>query len=290
MTAPVYVGGDGPDIVLLHGIGARWQTFTPIIGALEQQYRVHAFDLPGFGACPSDPSLRAGIAGLADWVSAELQERGIVSPHIVGSSMGAGIALELAHRGIAGRVTAFAPIGFWSTIELRWCVGLLTVLRTAARAWPGPLGRALHTRIGRALLLFPLFGHPARVQPQEAIDDLAALAESEGFSAALDAFRTQRPIPAADEVSTTIVWGRRDLVLPARSQSRRARQVWGRARYMLLGGCGHLPFSDAPDRCVAVIMGERGADRRAQHSQHIVEHATDRRAQHLSAFDRQDTR
>lgn len=254
MTVAVHVGGAGPDIVLLHGLGSRWQIFTPIIGALEQHHRVHAFDLPGFGEQPYQPSLRPGIAGLADWVSAELQARGILSPHIVGSSMGAGIALELARRGIAGSVTAFAPIGFWNAAERRWCVGVLSVLRIAARAMPRLLGVALHTRAGRAVLLFPLFGRPAHVAPEAAIADLAALAASDGFAAARASFRTQRTIPAADGVPTTIVWGRRDLVLPARTQSRRARRVWGSAHHVLLDGCGHLPFSDAPERCVALIL------------------------------------
>lgn len=254
MTAAVHVGGAGPDIVLLHGLGSRWQIFTPIIGALEQHYRVHAFDLPGFGAQPYQPSLRPGIAGLADWVSAQLQTRGILSPHIVGSSMGAAIALELARRGIAGSVTAFAPIGFWNAAERRWCVGVLSVLRIAARALPRMLGLTLHTRAGRALLLFPLFGRPTHVDSQAAIADLAALAASDGFTAARATFRTQRTIPAADDVPTTIAWGRRDLVLPARTQSRRARRVWGSAHHVLLERCGHLPFSDAPERCVALIL------------------------------------
>ena len=263
MTAAVHVGGAGENLVLLHGLGARWQIFTPIVGALEQHYRVYAFDLPGFGAQPYDPSLRPGIAGLADWVCAELQTRGIRFPHIVGSSMGAGIALELAHRGIAGRVTAFAPIGFWNVAERLWCVGVLSVLRAAAQALPGPLGAALRTRAGRAVLLFPLFGRPTRVDPQAAIADLAALASCAGFGPARAAFRTQHSIPADDGVPTTIVWGRRDLVLPARSQSRRARQLWGRAHHVLLDGCGHLPFSDDPERCVALILGQHAV---GQHS------------------------
>ncbi|MDD0857490.1 hypothetical protein NHF46_06390 [Arthrobacter alpinus] len=91
---------------------------------------------------------------------------------------------------------------------------MLSILRIAARAMPRLLGVVLHTRAGRAVLLFPLFGRPAHVAPEAAIADLAALAASDGFAAARASFRTQRTIPAADGVPTTIVWGRRDLVLP----------------------------------------------------------------------------
>ncbi|MBD7958114.1 alpha/beta fold hydrolase [Microbacterium sp. Sa4CUA7] len=248
-----HVAGTGPDIVLLHGLGSRWQVFAPILDELAQEHRVHALDLPGFGARPADPALRPGVDALADWVTAELDARGVTAPHVVGSSLGGGIALELARRGVAGRVTAFAPIGFWNPRERAWCLGLLTVLRTAARRLPRPLGAALRTRTGRRLLLFPLFGRPSRVTAPAAIEDLHALAVGEGFGPVRRALRSQRAIRGGDEVPTTIVWGRRDLVLPAQRQSRRARQLRPQATHVLLGGCGHLPFSDSPARCVAVI-------------------------------------
>lgn len=251
--AASYEGGSGPDLVLLHGLGSRWQVFSPIIAGLEQHYRVLALDFPGFGARPEDPTLRAGVQGLADWVTAELSARGIAEPHIVGSSMGAGVALELAHRRVAGRVTAFAPIGFWNRLELNWTVGVLTVLRAAARTLARPLGYALRVRAGRGVLLGLLFGRPTRVAPEAAIEDLAALADSTGFVAARNAFHTHHPAPPSDEVPTTIVWGRRDAILPAGPQARRARAAWSSARHVLLAGCGHLPFSDAHERCLAII-------------------------------------
>ncbi len=248
-----HVAGAGPDIVLLHGLGSRWQVFAPILDELAREHRVHAFDLPGFGARRAEPALRPGVDGLADWVTAELAARGVTAPHVVGSSLGGGIALELARRRVAGRVTAFAPIGFWNPVERAWCLGLLAVLRTAARRLPGLLGASLRTRTGRRLLLFPLFGRPTRVAAAAATDDLHALAVGEGFAPVRRALRGQGAIRGGDDVPTTIVWGRRDLVLPARRQSRRARRLRPRAAHVLLGGCGHLPFSDAPGRCVDVI-------------------------------------
>ena len=42
--------GEGPDVVLLHGLGAAKTSFFDTIAVLRQAgYRVHAIDLPGFG-------------------------------------------------------------------------------------------------------------------------------------------------------------------------------------------------------------------------------------------------
>ncbi|WP_243077249.1 alpha/beta fold hydrolase [Microbacterium sp. SS28] len=249
-----HAAGSGPDLVLLHGLGSRWQAFTPILPALEREHRVLALDLPGFGARADEPLADMSLGGLADWVSAELSRRGIRAPHVVGFSMGGGIALELARRGFAGRVTAFAPIGFWNEPERRWGRGMLRLLRVAAETFPGPLARALRTRPARAALLAVTNGRPTRVNPDDAISDLHALAASRGFEPARTAFRTQGMVPEARRVPATIVWGRRDVLLWGLTQPQRARRAWPHARHLLLGGCGHIPFSDAPDRTAAAIL------------------------------------
>src|SRR5215210_103985 len=42
--------GEGPDVVLLHGLGATKASFFDTAAALSKRYRVHALDLPGFGS------------------------------------------------------------------------------------------------------------------------------------------------------------------------------------------------------------------------------------------------
>ncbi len=251
----LHIGGAGPDVVLLHGLGSRWQVFEPILEALEKHRRVFAFDLPGFGAEPPSTAHASDVAGLADWVGDRMAEHGIRDAHVVGSSLGAGVALELASRGVVARATAFAPIGFWGPIGNAWTRGILTILRGAAQRLQAPLSVALQTSAGRAMLLFLLFGRPAQVTSEAAIGDLAALAAAPGFVPARDAMRGQGPIDEAANVPTTIVWGRRDLILPFTPQARRARRAWPHARHVALSGAGHLPFSDAPSRCAALVLG-----------------------------------
>src|SRR5262249_21518856 len=48
--------GEGPDMLLLHGLGATKSSFFDTAAALARNYRVHAIDLPGFGGS-SKPAL-----------------------------------------------------------------------------------------------------------------------------------------------------------------------------------------------------------------------------------------
>ena len=47
--------GKGPPLVLLHGIGHRWQAWEPVFDLLAAERDVIALDLPGFGASPLLP-------------------------------------------------------------------------------------------------------------------------------------------------------------------------------------------------------------------------------------------
>src|SRR3954470_11617653 len=65
--------GRGPDMLLLHGLGATKASFFDTAAALSTHYRVHAIDLPGFGGsskplvAPYGPDFAAkAVIGLMD--------------------------------------------------------------------------------------------------------------------------------------------------------------------------------------------------------------------------------
>lgn len=87
------VEGDGPDILLIHGVGLRAEAFSAQSRALAAHFRVTSLDMPGHGDSPglNDPrDLSAYVAALAP----TLPDRCVVAGH----SMGAMLALELAAR------------------------------------------------------------------------------------------------------------------------------------------------------------------------------------------------
>ena len=240
--------GSGDLLVLIHGLGATWRIWRPILPALAERYEVLAVDLPGFGGSP--PTDRADVTAYAD-VVADLAGRPF---HAVGSSMGGGIALELGRRGVAQSVTAFAPVGFWGPVARRWCQLAVTSGRSAARTLGPVLPRLVGTKAGRAVAFGLYYGRPAQVDPVTGVEDANALAEAPGFTAARRSFATHRfsDPGALHGIPVTIVWGERDYILPVR-QARAAEAALPHARHVRLPRCGHLPFGDDPDTCVDLI-------------------------------------
>jgi pimeloyl-ACP methyl ester carboxylesterase len=256
--------GSGRPIVFVHGIGSRWQVFEPILDRIAERHEVVAVDLPGFGASSSVDGVEPGPRGYATWLAEWLAAEGIDRPHLVGNSMGGGIALELGRQGVASGVTAFSPVGFWGEAGIRWTQGLITAMRAAARTAGPVLDRAVGHSVGRVALLSPMFGHPTRVEPAAARADLAGLAAAPAYRAARDDFSNYR-LSAADDpgrlasIPVTIAWGTRDVVLLHRTQSARARTVLPFARHVDLVGCGHLPFNDDPHACARIVLEDAGS-------------------------------
>ena len=97
--------GDSPPawklpIVLVHGLGIAAESMRALGGELAGRgYRVYAPDLPGFGGSSAHKPPRAlDIPELADAVAAWMQIAGIERAAIVGNSIGAQIAADLAAR------------------------------------------------------------------------------------------------------------------------------------------------------------------------------------------------
>ena len=89
--------GDGPTIVLLHGISASWKWFAHLFPALSQRYRVLALDLSGFGGSAFSRH-HLTFDGLADAVVDVCDTLGVDSPVVLGHSMGSMVATRVAVR------------------------------------------------------------------------------------------------------------------------------------------------------------------------------------------------
>ena len=253
--------GDGPPLVLLHGIGHHWQAWKPVIELLADEFDVIACDSPGFGrSAPLAAGIEPTIPAYADafeWFFAEL---GLERPHVAGNSMGGAIALELARARTVRSVTAFSPAGFWTPAELRFCqLSLRALAQTPAPARPA-IEALARTRRGRIALFSQTFGYPARLPAEEAVATLRDAWAAPAFAGALDAFRSYR-FSAPEQLRSTpvtIAWGRRDRLLPYRLQAPRARALLPWAMHVTLGA-GHVPFYDDPAAAAQVIRARARA-------------------------------
>lgn len=113
--------GEGPAILLLHGLTLNRSIFRPLISVLRETCRCIAIDLPGHGQ--SDPV--EGEDADSNWIAASIyalaQKLAVSPPLLVGHSFGAVVALAYAtafpSRGLITLDQPLQVMGFAQTIQ-----------------------------------------------------------------------------------------------------------------------------------------------------------------------------
>jgi pimeloyl-ACP methyl ester carboxylesterase len=247
--------GSGEPLVLIHGIGSRWQMWEPVLDRLTPHREVIAIDLPGFGGSPMPPAdTPAGPKSLTTLVDEFLVEIGLDTPHVAGNSLGGLIALELARRGKVRTAHALSPAGFANRRESVIARGLLWSGVRAARRLSSRADALMRPRVGRILAVGQYVAHPTYVTSAEAAASLRALADAPWFDATLPTINEGHFGDGAGiKVPVTISWGDRDRVLAPRQLWRAAASI-PQARIVPLPGCGHLPTYDDPELVARIML------------------------------------
>lgn len=247
--------GAGRKLLLVHGLGGSWQSWSTILDALSASRTVIAIDLPGHGATPAEPD-SGTFDGLVGSVERYIADNGLAGIDIVGSSMGARIVLELARRGSVGNVVALDPGGFWRGWErtfFKITIGLSGRLLRAVRPSLPVLCRNVASRTA---LLAQMSAHPWALDPQVVATELTGLSNTPTFDALVTdlANGPEQSGPAAVSTGRVVIgWGRHDhLCLPR--QAARAKTAFPSADLHWFGSSGHFPAWDMPDETVAVIL------------------------------------
>jgi pimeloyl-ACP methyl ester carboxylesterase len=247
--------GIGPRLLLIHGLGGSWESWSTILEPLSLHRTVIAVDLPGHGTSPAerDSGTFNGLVGSVERYIAANDLKGI---DIVGSSMGARIALELARRGGVGNVVALDPGGFWRDWErtfFKVTIGLSGRLLRAIRPLLPFLSR--HA-VSRTALLAQLSARPWALDPHVVATELTGLSNTPTFDALVADLANgpeQTGPAAACTGRVTIGWGNHDrLCLPR--QAKRAEAAFPSAKLHWFGASGHFPAWDMPEQTVAVIL------------------------------------
>lgn len=253
--------GEGPRLLLVHGLGGTWRSWSTILPALSKAREVIAIDLPGHGETPAAAD-SGTFAGLADSVERFILDEGLDGIDIVGSSLGARIVLEMARRGRVGATVALDPGGFWRGWERAYFRTTLAVsirlLRVLRPALPG-LSRSPVTR---SALLAQLSTRPWRLDGEVVATELQSLASTKTFDALVCdlAGGPEQKGTASDPTRPLVIgWGRQDrLCLPR--QAARAQEAFPSAKLHWFSACGHFPMWDRPDETVQLILETTGAN------------------------------
>ena len=239
--------GEGPPLVLVHGLGyARWG-WEPVVDLLAADFDVVLFDNRGIGESEAPPGPYT-VAEMTEDVVRVLDEAGLGRVHVLGTSLGGMIAQELAltcpERVDRLVLSCTTPGG-----ELAYPIpaGTMALVAEAATLPPEV---ALRRFVENALapgapaeLVERILAHRlASPQPPAAWQAQAAA------GAAFAAGERVRGIAAP----TLIVHGTVDAVIDVRNADVLAGLIPG-ARVELFDGCGHLVFWEQPERFVETV-------------------------------------
>lgn len=256
---PSHRGGTGPPLVCLHGFADTWRSWELVLPALQREHDVLAPTLAGHAGGPRIVDA-ISAATLAEAVEDAMDEAGFETAHLMGNSLGGYVALQLAARGRAETVVAFAPAGGWAPgdesyretlgVQMTMVEMLKGVAPQADALASTPEGRRRATRMSTTnfehipaeLIAHTMVGVAACDAAQALIDH----AMREGWP--LDAERITCPV--------RIVWGADDALLPWPRAAARYRDDWlPHADWVVLDGVGHCPQLDVPLEAAQLVLG-----------------------------------
>ena len=254
------VTGDGPPLVLLHGLGSSSSAFVAVVPGLSEHFRTYVVDLPGHGRSPLGDGHENDLApgDLAGAVGRWMDALGADRMHVAGNSMGGWVALEVAadHRALS--VTALCPAGLWEPLRKR--SPLMDINRTFARITSPAIPVLSRSPLARAIGFRHTVERPEMLTPEITAAAVRDLIRAQGYDAAHDgmvhrSFDRSDEVP--DNVPVVIAFGDRDRIIPA-SAGRERDHSPVHARWITLARCGHVPMWDVPDETVALIRSTAG--------------------------------
>ncbi len=252
--------GEGPVLLLIHGIAGDFRNWQEVIGPLSRTHTVIAPDLPGHGGSApggGDYSLGSLATGLRDLLVAMGHERAT----LVGHSLGGGIAMQFAHQfpEMTERLVLVSSGGLGPEVS--------AVLRAAAL--PGadrfiattaaPL-ETISPAIRRGLALIGMRptpdiaevarGYASLADPDRRAAFLATLRSVVGTAGQL--VHAGDLLYLAEGTPVLIIWGARDQIIPV-SHGERAHELIPGSRLEVFESVGHLPQVEAPARFVMAL-------------------------------------
>ncbi len=255
-----FVLGEGPPVVLLHGLAATKLSWLPLLGPLAERYRVIVPDLPGHGES-AKPRVSYTPAFYAGVVRRLLDATGERRAALVGNSMGGRIALEVAARAPV-RVSSVVLLGpAVAGLPFPYYARFLRLLPTEMGAIPMPMRRRLVLRGIRQL-----FAHPDRL-PRNAYlagaDEFIRVYRSGrarvALLSSLRGLMADRAAAFWEKVRTIeapalILWGDRDRLVPVRLGELLASAMPA-AELAMLPDVGHVPQFEVPETTIELVRG-----------------------------------
>lgn len=230
---------EAPPLLFLHGAGGA-ESALPFLAGLAADRRVLAPDLPGFGRSPLPPwldNVHDAAYACLDFIEA-LGLRGV---HLVGTSLGGWIALEIAVRD-ASRLASLTLVGASGIRPGDIPTGDLFMWSPEERVRQLVADPALAERI----LARPQTPEQAEVALRNHFTTARLAWEPRFFDPHLEKWLHRVRLP------THVIWGAQDRLFPP-EYGRRLAALLPEARFSVIPDCGHLPQVERPAELAALL-------------------------------------
>ena len=248
----VFEAGEGPAVVLLHGLGGAASNWTAVAPALAERARVVVPELPGHGGSSALPAPVATLDAYADRVAGVLDAPAVVAGH----SLGGLVALRLASRHpqlVRGVVLAGSAGISSGTRRGQRALAIASLIQPGKRI--APLRRLVsERRVLRELAFgFVSVADPRALEARVAEAFLVGAALHTGVREAADALVRTDPRRDLQRVTVPalVLHGARDRMVPLRDAFGYARLLDAPLR--VIADCGHLLIGERPRAVVDAI-------------------------------------
>ncbi|OBA77095.1 alpha/beta hydrolase [Mycobacterium sp. 1554424.7] len=252
--------GDGPAVLLIHGMAGSSATWHAIIPQLSKKYRVIAPDLLGHGMS-AKPRGDYSLGAFAVFLRDLLDELGVDRATVVGQSLGGGIAMQFVHQhrdycerlaliGSGGLGPDLSPV-----LRILSAPGAEFVLPVVAPQPVLNLGNKLGSWLTSAGIQAPRAG-----QMWYAYSSLSDARTRQAFLRTLrsvvdyrgQAVSALNKIHVAAGMPIVLIWGDQDRIIPV-AHAYAAHDALDGSRLEVLEGIGHFPHVEAPSAVADIL-------------------------------------
>lgn len=266
--------GDGPAVLLIHGIGDSADSWLDLIPSLARDHTVIAPDLLGHGDSDK-PRADYSIAAYANAMRDLLSVLDIDRVTVVGHSLGGGVAMQFAYQfpercerlvlvstgGVSHEVHPMLRVAAAPNADLVLPLLGAPGARLLGKAMFGVF-KALRTNVGRdADQLSNVFNAlPDAAARRAFVRTLRAAVDWRG-----QAITMLDRCYLAHDMPTLLVWGDRDGVIPV-AHAHELHAAMPKSRLEIFPDTGHFPHQNDPTRFLRVFQEFHGRTSPCSHS------------------------
>jgi len=254
------VAGEGPAILLVHGIAGTSETWVDVMERMADRYTLIAPDLPGHGLSDK-PVGDYSLGSLASMLRDLMVSIGLDRATMVGHSLGGGVVMQFVYQfpQMCDRLVLVSSGGLGRDVNLLLRAACLPGADIFLAATAGPIA-ATGSVVGGAL---GRLGWRPGPDLEEVARGFASLADNATRTAFLHTLKSVVGVEGqrvnatdrlylASEMPTLLISGERDPIIPA-THAEDAHKLMPGSRLVTFAGAGHMPYVDEPAAFVRTL-------------------------------------